>query len=120
MTLSGSASYYMQQRGVAGSGPGAQTGLQGPPSTGPTMPMQSNIGGSSVGSTFQVESSSTISPHGVNVSVPSGVPTNCSDQIYSMDYVYRKIEEVRPVFASGRSPASRYNFAGDYRLTGAR
>nr|DAD18894.1 TPA_asm: hypothetical protein HUJ06_020357 [Nelumbo nucifera] len=78
MALSGSASYYMQQRGVAGSGPGAQTGLHGPPGirplTGPTMPMQSNIGGGSVGSTFQVESSSTISPHGVNVSVPSGMP----------------------------------------------
>ncbi|XP_043693550.1 AT-hook motif nuclear-localized protein 9-like [Telopea speciosissima] len=82
MALPGSSSYYnmlQQQRGVAGSGPGAQTGLHGPPGfrplSSPTMPMQSNIGGSSAGSTFQVEPSSAISPHSGNVSVsgPTGV-----------------------------------------------
>ncbi|XP_042480968.1 AT-hook motif nuclear-localized protein 9-like [Macadamia integrifolia] len=82
MALPGSASYFMlqQQRGVAGSGPGAQTGLHGPPGirplSSPTMPMQSNIGGSSAGSTFQVETSSAITPHSGNVSVPgpTGLP----------------------------------------------
>ncbi|KAJ4954582.1 hypothetical protein NE237_011365 [Protea cynaroides] len=82
MALPGSASYYMQQqqRGVAGSGPGAQAGLHGPPGirplSNPTMTMQTNIGGSSIGSTLQAEPSSAISPHISNVSVPgpTGVP----------------------------------------------
>nr|DAD47402.1 TPA_asm: hypothetical protein HUJ06_017339 [Nelumbo nucifera] len=77
MAMSGSASYYMQQRGISGSGPGAQAGLHGPPGirplSSPSMPIQSNIGGSSVGSTFQVESSAAISPHAANVGVPSGM-----------------------------------------------
>ncbi|KAF8413159.1 hypothetical protein HHK36_001134 [Tetracentron sinense] len=80
MALSGSPSYYMQRR-VAGSGSGSgiQSGLHGPPGIRPlsnlSIPVQSNIGGSSVGSTFPVESSSpAISPHGVNVGAPSGIP----------------------------------------------
>ncbi|KAF8379495.1 hypothetical protein HHK36_028967 [Tetracentron sinense] len=75
MALSGSASYYMQ-RGVAGSG--TQSGLHGPPGirplSNPSIPIQSNIRGSSVGSTFPIDTSPTISPHGVNVGVPSGIP----------------------------------------------
>ncbi|KAJ4951068.1 hypothetical protein NE237_027900 [Protea cynaroides] len=75
MALPGSASYYMlqQQRG-GGSVPGTQTGFHAPPGfrplSSPTMSMQSNIGGSSAGSTFQVEPSSAISPNSGNVSVP--------------------------------------------------
>ncbi|KAF8412260.1 hypothetical protein HHK36_000221 [Tetracentron sinense] len=77
MGFSGSSSYYMQ-RGVAGSGPGIQSGIHGPPGIRPlsslSIPVQANIGGRSVGSTFPVESSSANLPHGGNVGVPSGMP----------------------------------------------
>ncbi|XP_077223523.1 AT-hook motif nuclear-localized protein 11-like [Tasmannia lanceolata] len=70
------ASYYMQ-RGLGGSGSGTQTGLHGPagvrPLSNPSLPIQSNIGGGSVGSTFPIDSS--VSSHGVNVSAPAGVPS---------------------------------------------
>ncbi|XP_057978925.1 AT-hook motif nuclear-localized protein 9 [Malania oleifera] len=76
MALSGSASYYMQ-RGMAGTGPGTQTGLHGSsgirPLSNPNAPYQSNIGGSSMGSTLPAEPSSAMSPH-VNVGAPSAVP----------------------------------------------
>ncbi|OVA14060.1 protein of unknown function DUF296 [Macleaya cordata] len=78
MSLPGSASYYMQ-RGVSGSVSGTQTGIHGPtgfrPLSNPNIQVQSNIGGNSLGSTFPpVESSSAISPHGVNVGVSQGEP----------------------------------------------
>ncbi|XP_059651428.1 AT-hook motif nuclear-localized protein 9 isoform X2 [Cornus florida] len=72
MGLSGSASYYMQ-RGMTGSG------MQGSPSirplSNPSVPFQSNIGGSSIGSTLPIETSSAISPHGINMGAPSVMPS---------------------------------------------
>ena len=76
MALSGSTSYYMPS-GMAGSG--TQAGLQGSPGirslSNPNVQFQSNIGGNTIGSTLQVEPSSSIS-HGVNVGAPSAVPQN--------------------------------------------
>ncbi|KAF3441324.1 hypothetical protein FNV43_RR15238 [Rhamnella rubrinervis] len=78
MALSGSASYYAQ-RGIAVSGSGTQSGLHGSPGihpmSNPNVSFQSNIGGSSMGSTLPVEPSSAISPHGVNMGAPSVVPS---------------------------------------------
>ncbi|XP_061371538.1 AT-hook motif nuclear-localized protein 9-like [Gastrolobium bilobum] len=75
MALSGSASYYMQQRGIAGSG--AQPELHVSPSlrplSNPNLSFQSSIGGGTIGSTLPLESSA-ISSHGVNVGAPSGTP----------------------------------------------
>ncbi|XP_062155693.1 AT-hook motif nuclear-localized protein 9-like [Alnus glutinosa] len=77
MALSGSTSYYMPS-GMAGSG--TQAGLQGSPGirslSNPNIQFQSNIGGNTIGSTLQVEPSSSISPHSVNVGAPSAVPQN--------------------------------------------
>ncbi|KAJ0111373.1 hypothetical protein Patl1_00425 [Pistacia atlantica] len=78
MALPGSASYYMQQRGMTSSGMGTPHNLHG--STGihtlsnPNVQFQSNIGGTTLGSTLPVEPSSAISSHGVNVGAPSGLP----------------------------------------------
>ncbi|PNX86554.1 DNA binding protein [Trifolium pratense] len=77
MALPGSASYYMQQRGLAGSG--AQPELHVSPSfnqlSNPNLPFQSSIGGgSNIGSTLPLESL-PISSQGVNVSGPTGVPS---------------------------------------------
>ena len=72
MALSGSASYYMQG-GMTGLG----SGVQGSPGIRPlsnlTVSFQSNMGGSSMGSTLPIEPLSTISPHGVNMGTPSGM-----------------------------------------------
>lgn len=77
MALSGSTSYYMPS-GMAVSG--TQAGLQGSPGirslSNPNVQFQSNIGGNTIGSTLQVEPSSSISPHSVNVGGPSAVPQN--------------------------------------------
>ncbi|KAF5192280.1 At-hook motif nuclear-localized protein [Thalictrum thalictroides] len=76
MGITGPGTYYMH-RGVPGSGSGAQTGLHGPsgfrPLSNPTIPVQSNMGGGSVGSTYPVESSSAL--HGVNASMAPGMPS---------------------------------------------
>jgi hypothetical protein len=77
MALPGSASYYMQQRGLAGSG--AQPELHVSPSfnqlSNPNLPFQSSIGGgSNIGSTLPLESL-PISSQGVNVSGPTGLPS---------------------------------------------
>ncbi|KAK2415799.1 AT-hook motif nuclear-localized protein [Trifolium repens] len=77
MPLPGSASYYMQQRGLVGSG--AQPELHVSPSfnqlSNPNLPFQSSIGGgSNIGSTLPLESL-PISSQGVNVSGPTGVPS---------------------------------------------
>uniref|UniRef100_A0A2P2LZQ0 AT-hook motif nuclear-localized protein n=1 Tax=Rhizophora mucronata TaxID=61149 RepID=A0A2P2LZQ0_RHIMU len=77
MAMSGSASLYMQT-GMAGPGSAAQPGLNvssgvnALPST--TMPFQSNIGASTLGSTLPMEPSTGMSPHGVNVATASAVP----------------------------------------------
>lgn len=75
MALSGSASYYML-RGLAGST--TQPELHGSPNIRPlsnsNLPFQSSMGGGTIGSTLPLESSA-ISPHGVNVGAPSGVPS---------------------------------------------
>ena len=73
MALSGS--YYMQQRGIPGSG--AQPDLHMSPNIrplpNPNLPFQSSIGGGSIGSTLPLESSS-ISAHGINMGAPPGAP----------------------------------------------
>ncbi|XP_044494119.1 AT-hook motif nuclear-localized protein 11 [Mangifera indica] len=79
MALPGSASYYVQQRGMtSSSGAGTTHNLHGSPGihtlSTPNVQFQSNIGGTTLGSTLPVESSSAISPHGVNVAAPSGLP----------------------------------------------
>lgn len=72
MALSGS-SYYMQ-RGISGTG----SGIQGSPGIGSlpnqNISFQSNIGGSSIGSTLPLEPSAAILTHGVNVGGPSTAP----------------------------------------------
>ncbi|MED6217082.1 hypothetical protein PIB30_014541 [Stylosanthes scabra] len=68
------ASYYMQQRGIPGSGgqPEFSAGIRS--LSNPNLPFQSGIGGGgSIGSTIQLESSG-ISSHGVNVGAPPGAP----------------------------------------------
>ncbi|XP_057978333.1 AT-hook motif nuclear-localized protein 5 [Malania oleifera] len=72
MALSGSASYYMQ-RGFSGSGSGGaqSTGFHIPPGyrpvSNPSVPVHSNVRGSSAGSTFPVEHSQPNFSHGVNM-----------------------------------------------------
>ncbi|XVE77121.1 hypothetical protein DITRI_Ditri13aG0036700 [Diplodiscus trichospermus] len=77
MALSGSASYYMQQKGISGSGSGTQSGIHGSPGfhplSSPNVQYQTSIGATSMGSTFPIESSSGISPHNVNVGTRSAV-----------------------------------------------
>ncbi|XP_024027686.1 AT-hook motif nuclear-localized protein 9 [Morus notabilis] len=80
MALSGSASYYTQ-RGIVVSGSGAQPELHGSagihPLSNPNVSFQSNMGGSTMGSTLPVEPSSGISSHGVNVGgTPMVVPSS--------------------------------------------
>lgn len=78
MALSNSASYYMQQRVLPGSG--AQPELHVSPSfnqlSNPNLPFQSNIGGggSNIGTTLPLESLA-ISSQGVNMSGHTGVPS---------------------------------------------
>ena len=79
MALSGSASYYMQQRGITGSGSGTQSGIHGSPGihplSSPNVQYQSSISATTMGSTLPIESTSGITPHSVNVgSTPSAVP----------------------------------------------
>ncbi|CAL5381867.1 hypothetical protein CsSME_00012755 [Camellia sinensis var. sinensis] len=74
MSFSGST-YYMQ-RGMPESGSG--TGVQGSPGiplSNLNVSFQSNIGGSSIGSTMPIEPSLAISHHGVDVGSPSAMPS---------------------------------------------
>ncbi|KAJ1408600.1 PPC domain [Sesbania bispinosa] len=75
MALSGSAPYYMQQRGIAGSGaqPELHVSHSIRPLSNPNLPFQSSIGGGTIGSTLPLESSA-IQSHGVNVGAPTGAP----------------------------------------------
>ena len=77
MAMSGSASYYMQQRGITGSGSGTQSGIHGSPGihplSSPNVQYQSSISATTMGSTLPVESSSGIAPHSVNVGTPSAL-----------------------------------------------
>ncbi|KAF5451580.1 hypothetical protein F2P56_026673 [Juglans regia] len=74
MALSGPTSYYIPG---SLSGSGTQSGLHGSlgirPLSNPNVQFQPNIGGSTIGSTLQVEPPSSISPHSVNVGAPSAV-----------------------------------------------
>ncbi|XVF73218.1 hypothetical protein PTKIN_Ptkin12aG0183800 [Pterospermum kingtungense] len=78
MALSGSASYYMQQRGITGSGSGTQSGIHRSPGihqfSSPNVQYQSNISATSMGSTLPVESPSGITPHSVDAGTPSQLP----------------------------------------------
>ncbi|KAJ8900469.1 hypothetical protein K2173_025246 [Erythroxylum novogranatense] len=77
MAISGSASFYMQQRGMAGSGSGTQAGINVSSSmnllSNATLPFQPNIGSTSIGQTVSMEPSTAMSSHGVNVGATSGV-----------------------------------------------
>ncbi|XVF80050.1 hypothetical protein PTKIN_Ptkin15bG0039700 [Pterospermum kingtungense] len=80
MALSGSASYYLQQRGITGSGSGTQSGIHGSPGihplSSPNVQYQPSVSATTMGSTFPIESSSGIAPHSVNVGTPSAVPSS--------------------------------------------
>ncbi|XP_063937938.1 AT-hook motif nuclear-localized protein 9 isoform X2 [Daucus carota subsp. sativus] len=72
MSLSGSPPYYMQREisaSVSGQGPGTEPGFL----FSPDDHFQTNMGSTSFGSTLQVDSSFTTSPHGVNVGAPAAV-----------------------------------------------
>ncbi|GLU00665.1 hypothetical protein SLE2022_180140 [Rubroshorea leprosula] len=76
MTLSGSSSYYIQQRGITGSGSGAQATLHGSPSglhSLSNLNVQYHSSINPIGSTLPVEPSTAISPHS-NVAASSAVP----------------------------------------------
>lgn len=77
MALSGSASYYMQQRGITGSGSGTQSGVHGSPGihplSSPNVQYQSSISATTMGATLPVEPLSGITPHNVNVGTPPAV-----------------------------------------------
>ncbi|CAL0315094.1 unnamed protein product [Lupinus luteus] len=75
MTLSGSASYYMQ-REMPGSGtqPELHNSPNIRPMSNPNVPFQSTIGGGTLGSTFPMDSTG-IQSQSVNVGAPSGVPS---------------------------------------------
>ncbi|KAK8998352.1 hypothetical protein V6N11_083743 [Hibiscus sabdariffa] len=80
MALSGSASYYMQQRGITGSGSGSEpeSGMHGSqgihPLSNPNVQYQSSIRAPTIESTLPLESPPGITPHSVNVGTPSAVP----------------------------------------------
>ena len=78
MVLSGSASFYMQQRGITGSGSGTQSGIHGSPGihplSSPNVQYQSSISATTMGLTLPVESSSGVTPPSVNVGTPSALP----------------------------------------------
>ncbi|KAJ8768564.1 hypothetical protein K2173_022674 [Erythroxylum novogranatense] len=77
---SGSSPYYIHRGGgIGGSGSASQTGSFHTPSgfrplPNPNIQAQSNTRHGSSGSTFSVESSNTKFSHGINISVPSGIP----------------------------------------------
>lgn len=74
MALSGSASYYMQQRGITGSGSEPESGIHGSPGihpfSSPNVQYQSSMSATTMG---PVESST---PHSVNVGTPSAQPSS--------------------------------------------
>ncbi|GMI66852.1 AT-hook motif nuclear localized protein 9 [Hibiscus trionum] len=74
MALSGSASYYMQQRGITGPGSGTQTGVHGSPGihplSSPNVQYQSSMNATTMGATLSVEPLSGMTPHSVNVGTP--------------------------------------------------
>ncbi|KAK8570426.1 hypothetical protein V6N13_003106 [Hibiscus sabdariffa] len=79
MSLSGSGSYYIQQRGITGSGSGTQSGVHGSPGihvlSSPNVQHQPSIGATTMGSTLPVDSSPAVTtPHSVNVGTPSAMP----------------------------------------------
>ncbi|KAJ4824905.1 hypothetical protein Tsubulata_007218 [Turnera subulata] len=76
MAMSGSASFYMQQRGMSGSGtqPGLNVSQGINPLSNTTVSYQPNIGANAIGSTLPMDPPPGMSPHGVNVSTPSVVP----------------------------------------------
>ncbi|KAH1106942.1 hypothetical protein J1N35_010710 [Gossypium stocksii] len=84
MALSGSASYYMQQRGITGSGSEPESGIHGSPGihpfSSPNVQYQSSIPVTNVGSTLAMESPSGIAPHSVNVGTPSAQPSSESSK----------------------------------------
>lgn len=67
------STYYMQ-RGMPGSGSGLQGTQVTHPLSDPNLSYHSNSGANSMGSTLPMDSSPVVSPHGINVGAPSGVP----------------------------------------------
>ncbi|KAE8727526.1 AT-hook motif nuclear-localized protein 9 [Hibiscus syriacus] len=78
MALSGSASYYMQQRGISGSGSEMESGMHGSqgihPLSNPNVQYLSSIRPPTIESTLPLESPSGVTPHSVNVDTRSAVP----------------------------------------------
>ncbi|KAG1359586.1 AT-hook motif nuclear-localized protein 9 [Cocos nucifera] len=79
ISMSGPSPYYVQQRSIGGNSSGSQTGLHGPPPgirlmTNPSSGLSSlqHPGSVSIGSGFQVETPSSISPHGANMGGAAG------------------------------------------------
>lgn len=70
MALSGTQSFYMQQRGISNSGSGGAQGMRS--STNPNVTFQTNTGGNNVGSGLPMDPNSAISPYGGNVGAQSG------------------------------------------------
>lgn len=73
MGFSGST-YYMQRGNMPGSGSGLQGIRVTNPLSDPNLSYQSTSGANSMGSTLPMDSSPVVSPHGINVGAPSGVP----------------------------------------------
>ncbi|KAK8718334.1 hypothetical protein V6N13_045571 [Hibiscus sabdariffa] len=79
MAISGSGAYYIQQRGITGSGSGTQSGIHGSSGihmlSSPNVQYQPSISATTMGSNLPVESSPGVTtPHSVNVGTPSAVP----------------------------------------------
>ncbi|KAK8521993.1 hypothetical protein V6N12_066563 [Hibiscus sabdariffa] len=77
MALSGSATYYMQQRGIPGLGSEPESGMHGSqgihPLSTPNVQYQSSVRPTTITSTLPLESPSGITPHGVNAGTPSAM-----------------------------------------------
>lgn len=89
MTLPGSASYYVHQ-GTAES----VMGLQGSPGmnllSNPAVHFQSNTGGNLIGSSVPLDTSSTMSPHGISVGPPSAISVGPPPAMLQGEPVRRK------------------------------
>ncbi|XP_039042523.1 AT-hook motif nuclear-localized protein 9-like [Hibiscus syriacus] len=83
MALSGSSSYYIQQRGITGTG--TQTGVHGSsgihPISSPNVQYQSSINATTMGATLSVEPLSGMSPRSVNVGMSPTVPVQSSETV---------------------------------------
>ncbi|KAI3449185.1 hypothetical protein Pfo_005850 [Paulownia fortunei] len=89
MTLPGSASYYLHQ-GTAESLMSLQGSLSMNSLPNPTIHFQSNTGGSLIGSTLPLDTSSTMSPHGISVGPPPAISIGPPHAMLQVGPVRRK------------------------------